>query len=64
MRNIIKGISTLNPVDVERDYFLFTVDYAIKHGYDHYQLIGPIHDAVKGNIDGMTPSIKYSQFNS
>lgn len=64
MRKIIKGISTLNPVDVERDYYLFTVDYAIKHGYDHYQLIGPIHDSVKGNIDGMTPSVKYSQFNS
>ncbi len=63
MRNIIKGISTLNPVDVERDYLLFTVDYAIKNGFDHYQLIGPIHDGVKGNIDGMTFARKYSQFN-
>ena len=63
MRNIIKGISTVNPVDVERDYFLFTVDYAIEHGFDHYQLIGPIHDGIKGNIDGMTYSRKYAQFN-
>ncbi len=62
-RKMMKGISTLNPVDVERDYFLFTVDYAIEHGFDHYQLIGPIHDGIKGNVDGMTPSRKYEQFN-
>lgn len=62
-RKIIKGISTLNPVDVEREYYLYTVDYAIKHGFDHYQLIGPIHDGTKGNIDGMTFSKKYAQFN-
>ena len=63
MRKIIKGISTLNPVDVEKEYLDFTVDYAITHGFDHYQLIGPIHDPVKGNIDGMTFSKKYAQFN-
>ncbi len=63
MRKIIKGISAVNPVDVKRDYLLFTVDYCITHGFDHYQLIGPIHDGVKGNIDGMTFSKKYSQFN-
>ena len=63
MRNIIKGISAVNPVDVEKDYLLFTVDYCISHGFDHYQLIGPIHDGVKGNIDGMTFSKKYSRFN-
>ena len=62
-RKMMKGISTLNPVDVERDYYLFTVDYAISHGFDHYQLIGPIHDQVKGNIDGMTFSKKYARFN-
>ena len=64
MRNIIKGISAVNPVDVERDYLLYTVDYCIEHGFDHYQLIGPIHDGVKGNIDGMTFSKKYSRFNN
>ena len=64
MRKIIKGISTVNPVDVERDYYLFTVDYAIEHGFDHYQLIGPIHDGIKGNIDGMTYSRKYARFNN
>ncbi len=63
-RKMMKGISTLNPVDVERDYYLFTVDYAIKHGFDHYQLIGPIHDGIKGNVDGMTFSKKYAQFNN
>ena len=62
-RKIMKGISTLNPVDVEKEYFLYTVDYAISHGFDHYQLIGPIHDGIKGNIDGMTFSKKYSRFN-
>ena len=63
-RKIMKGISTLNPVDVEREYFLYTVDYAISHGFDHYQLIGPIHDGIKGNIDGMIFSKKYSRFNN
>ncbi len=62
-RKMMKGISTLNPVDVERDYYLYTVDYAISHGFDHYQLIGPIHDGIKGNIDGMTFSKKYARFN-
>lgn len=62
-RKMIKGISAVNPVDVEREYLLYTVDYAISHGFDHYQLIGPIHDPVKGNIDGMTLSKKYAQFN-
>ena len=60
-RKMMKGISTLNPVDVEREYYLYTVDYAIKHGFDHYQLIGPIHDGVRGNIDGMTFSKKYAR---
>ena len=60
---MIKGISVLNPVDIEREYLNFTVDYAIKNGYDHFQFIGPIHDGVKGNIDGMTFSRKYSEFN-
>ena len=35
MRNIIKGISAVNPVDVERDYLLFTVDYCISHNNDY-----------------------------
>lgn len=64
MKNIIKGISVCNPVDVERDYLLYTVDYANRNGYDHLQLIGPIHNHVKGNIDGMTFYKKYSQFNN
>lgn len=61
---MIKGISVLNPVEIDREYFLFTIDYAIKNRYDHIQLIGPIHDSVKGNIDGMIWNRKYSQFNS
>ena len=49
----IKGISVCNPVDVEKDYLLYTVDYAGKMGFNHIQVIGPIHDGVKGNIDGI-----------
>ncbi len=62
-RDMIKGISFLNPVDVDRDYYMFIVDYAIKNGYDHVQLIGPTHDGVRGNIDGMIYLRKYAQFN-
>ena len=62
-REMIRGISVCNPVDVVEDYFLFTIDYAIEKKMTHVQLIGPIHDYVKGNIDGMTPYRKYSQFN-
>ena len=61
---MIKGISVLNPVDIEREYLNFTVDYAIKNGYNHFQFIGPIHDGIKGNIDGMTFSKKYAIFNN
>ena len=61
---MIKGISVCNPVDIEKEYLLYTVDYAIKNKIDHMQFIGPIHNPVKGNIDGMTIYRKYSQFNS
>lgn len=60
---LIKGISVCNPVDIDRDYLMFTIDYAAKKGFDHLQIIGPIHDYVKGNIDGMTLYEKYADFN-
>ena len=59
----IKGIAVCNPVDIDKDYLLFTVDYAAKMGFNHMQIVGPIHNAVKGNIDGMTLYHKYSIFN-
>ena len=59
----IKGISVLNPVRVDRDIYLKSIDHAIKHGYNHIQLIGPIHDPVRGNVDGMIFYKKYAQFN-
>lgn len=62
-QEIIKGIAVCNPVDIDKDYLLFTVDYAAKMGFNHIQIVGPIHDAVKGNIDGMTMYRKYSMFN-
>lgn len=60
----INGISVCNPVDVDKDYLLYTVDYAIREGFNHIQYIGPTHDGVKGNIDGMTFFRKYASFNS
>ena len=61
---MIRGISVSNPVEVDREYLLYTVEYAHKMGFDHLQIIGPIHDGIKGNIDGMTPYRKYAQFDS
>lgn len=63
-RDMVRGIAVVNPVDVEYEYFMYTVDYAIEHGITHMQLVGPTHDYVKGNIDGMTPYRKYAQFNA
>ena len=63
MRNKINGIAVCNPVELDREYMLFTADYAIAHGINHYQIVGPIHNPEKGNIDGMTFYRKYSQFN-
>lgn len=59
----IRGISIINPDDVEKTYYEYCIDYAIKANYNHIQITGPIHNPVKGNIDGMTFSVKYSQFN-
>jgi hypothetical protein len=64
MEKEIIGISTSNPVDFDKDYLLFTAKYAIEHGIKHYQFIGPIHNPIKGNLDGMTFYRKYAQFNS
>lgn len=38
-------------------------DYAIKNGYNRFQFIGPIHNPVKGNVDGITLYEKYARFN-
>ncbi len=59
----IFGYSFCNPVEVEADYLKFTVDYCIKAGINHIQIIGPIHDSVLGNVDGMTLYKKYARFN-
>ena len=64
MSNRINGIAVCNPYDLDREYMLFTADYAIKHNVNHYQIVGPIHNPEKGNIDGMTFYRKYSQFNN
>ncbi len=64
MTEITKGISFLNPVDIDGDYLKKCAEYAISHGVKHFEIIGPTHDPVKGNIDGMTLYRKYSRFNS
>lgn len=64
MSSRIMGINVCNPVDVCKEYLLYTVDYARKAGLNHIQINGPIHDSVKGNIDGMTKLVKYADFNS
>lgn len=63
MSKATKGISFLNPVDVEEGYLNHCADYAIDHGIKHFELIGPTHSPVKGNIDGMIFFRKYAQFN-
>ena len=59
----IKGISIINPDEVEEKYYFKCIDYAVQNGYNHIQITGPIHDAVKGNIDGMIFNKKYARFN-
>ena len=31
----VRGISVINPDEVERTYLLFCIDYAIKNNYNH-----------------------------
>ncbi len=64
MRNMIRGIAVANPVDIEKEYLLQTVEYAVKNNMTHMQFIGPIHNPQKGNIDGMTLYRKYERFNA
>ena len=59
----MNGISFANPVEIDGEYCRRALDYAIKAGYNHFQWIGPIHNPVKGNIDGMIKLRKYAQFN-
>jgi len=63
MDKVIKGISFLNPVRVEEGYMKYCAKYAIAHGIRHFELIGPTHDPVRGNCDGMMLYRKYAQFN-
>lgn len=60
----MKGISFLNPVRVEEKYLKKCAEYAIEHGIKHFELIGPTHDPVRGNCDGMMFFRKYAQFNA
>lgn len=57
------GISACNPVDFNKEYLFRTARYSMERGFNHYQFIGPIHNPIKGNIDGMIFYRKYAQFN-
>ena len=59
----VRGINILNPVDVDREYYLKAIDFAIENGYNNIQLNGPIHDFKRCNVDGMIFYKKYSEFN-
>lgn len=59
----IRGINILNPIDVDRDYYLKAIDFAIENNYNHIQINGPIHNFKHSNLDGMMFYEKYSQFN-
>ncbi|MBE5750323.1 MAG: hypothetical protein E7346_05600 [Clostridiales bacterium] len=59
----VRGINILNPVDVDREYYLKAIDFAIENGYNHIQLNGPIHDFKRCNVDGMMFYKKYAEFN-
>lgn len=59
----IRGIAGSNPVEVEKEYLLYLVEYAAKRDFNHLQIVGPIHDHIRGNIDGMTFYRKYRRFN-
>lgn len=61
-KELIKGLSVCHPTDADKSYLLHVVQYAEKMGFNHIQICGPIHNGVKGNIDGMTAYRKYSQF--
>ncbi len=63
MSKATKGISFLNPVIIEEKYLKKCAEYAIENGINHFEIIGPTHDPVKGNCDGMMFYRKYSQFN-
>lgn len=60
----VRGINILNPTEVDREYYINAIDYAIQNGYNHIQINGPIHDPVRSNIDGMTFFRKYACFNN
>lgn len=64
MAKRVKGMSMCNPVALDRDYLIYTAKYAIENGYTHFEMIGPTHDPIRGNCDGMMYYRKYAEFNS
>ena len=61
--NSVRGIIVCNPVVIDGAYLDGVVAYAREHGINHIQVVGPIHDPLRGNIDGMTLFKRYAAFN-
>jgi hypothetical protein len=61
--HITKGISILNPVNIDADYLSACANYAMIHGIRHLELIGPTHSPIRGNCDGMILYRKYANCN-
>ena len=64
MAKRIKGMSMCNPVMIDADYIKKTARYAVENGYTHFEIVGPTHDPIRGNCDGMIYYRKYSEFNA
>ncbi len=60
----VRGLSVLNPTDIEEEYLLRVIEYAREKDYDHVEVVGAIHNFRHGNIDGITPYKKYAIYNA
>ena len=43
-----KELPSVTPLTLTAIICFFTADYAIEHGFNHYQIVGPIHNPEKG----------------
>lgn len=59
----VRGFAFCNPDIVEKNYLTSTLRYCLENGINHVQIVGPIHDYKRGNVDGMTVYQKYADFN-
>ena len=48
----VRGINILNPVDIDRDYYLKSIDYAIKNGINYFDTAYPYHGGTSEALVG------------